>query len=83
MITGFLLQVLYAFFTFFIGLLPVIDIPSNVEQAFTTVFAYLNMFSFIVPVGTLLTVLGIVLAYYVAILLLDISLWLIHLVRGR
>jgi len=83
MITGFILQIFYTLVAFFIGLLPVIAIPSGWLNALTLIWSYVNQFNYLFPVQTLLTVLLFALAFHVALLLLSLAMWIIHLVRGR
>jgi len=83
MITGFFLSIFTAIISFFVGFLPTVPIPAGVLNAFTSVWAFINAYSFLLPVNTMLEVLGIVMTYYVAILVFDIALWIIHLLRGR
>jgi len=83
MITSFFLQVAFAFVSWVVGLLPVVAVPSDVLDSFNAVWGYVNEFSFLFPVSSLVAVLGIVMVYYIAILAWDIGLWIIHLFRGR
>jgi len=83
MITGFILQIFYAFVAFFVGLLPAIAIPQGWLNALTLIWGYVNQFNYLFPVQTLLTVLLFALAFHVALLLLSFGLWIIHLIRGR
>jgi len=83
MITGFLLSIFYVVIAFFIGLLPVIAFPEQILSAFTTIIGYVSALSWLLPIGTLLTVLGYALIFHGAVLL-----WrLVHIVgryiRGR
>lgn len=52
-------------------------IPIEYTQGVYTVWSDINAFSFIVPVQTLLTVLGLALAFHLAILTFKIVNWLI------
>jgi len=83
MITGFFLSIFTAIISFFVGLLPTVPIPAGALNAFTSVWTFINAYSFLLPVSTMLEVLSIVMTYYVAILVFDIALWIIHLLRGR
>jgi len=83
MITGFFLSVIFSVISFFLGLLPTTSFPLAISQAVNSAWGYINAFSFLFPVGTLLICLGIVLGYYITIFALDIGLWVIHLIRGR
>jgi len=68
MITSFLLSVLYQFLSFFIGLLPSVDFPTAITTAISTIWYYLNAVSFLLPVSTILTVLGLAITFHLAIL---------------
>lgn len=83
MITGFFLQVAYLFLVFMIGLLPIVAIPTAWLNALTLIWGYVNALNFLFPVSTLLTVVVFALSFHVAILLLRMLLWVIHLIRGR
>lgn len=83
MIIGFLIQILVIFVSFFIQLLPVIPLPTGWIGAVTLFWGYVNALNFLFPVTTLLTVLLIALSFHLAILLLRLALWIIHLLRGR
>jgi len=78
MITGFFLQVFYVFIAFFVGLLPVSEFPDEVTTAIQQAWFYLNSFSFIFPVSTLLTILLIASIFHGAVLLWRLA----HLVGG-
>jgi len=83
MITGFLLSVLYALIAFFIALLPATAIPTAALTAIVSLVGFINAYSFLFPVSTLLTVLGVVMTYYITMLVFDTGLWIIHLIRGN
>jgi len=78
MITGFFLQIFFAFLNFLVGLLPAVSFPAAITAAIQTVWYYINGLSFLFPVSTLLTVLGFAMLFHVSILL-----WrLMHLIGG-
>lgn len=83
MITGFLLESFYGIIVFLFSLFPTLALPTAVTTAVTLAFSYLNQFSFLLPVGSLLTVVGLALTFHVALLTFDFSIWVIHLIRGR
>lgn len=64
MITGFFLSVGLAVLQFFVGLLPVSAFPSSITAAIQTVWYYINAVSFLLPVDTLLTVLGLAMLFH-------------------
>jgi len=78
MITGFLLSIMYGFLSFMVGLLPTTSLPTGITDAITLIWGYINAWSYIFPVGTLLSALGIAFAFHGALLL-----WrFIHLIGG-
>lgn len=83
MITGFLLQIFYVLITFFFSFLPAITLPSGVTSAITTAFGFMNQFTFLFPLATLLSVVVIAISFHLALLTFDFVIWLIHLLRGR
>jgi len=83
MIIGFLLQVFYVVIVAVFYVLPGLPLPVSFASAFATLWGYLSAFSFLFPMPVLLTVLVAALVFHVAILALDFTLWIIHLIRGR
>lgn len=83
MITGFFLQIFYALITFLIGLLPTLALPSGFTDALTLAMSYVNQFTFLFPVSSLLAVVSLALTFHAAILAFDFTLWIIHTLRGR
>jgi len=76
MITGFFLNVFYAVINFFVGLLPITVFPAEVSSAIAGAWYYINALSFLLPVGTILTVLLLAFTFHAAIWL-----WrMIHLI---
>jgi len=63
MITGFFLSALLALLSFIVGLLPVIAFPPQIASAVALFWSYVNLFSMVIPVGTILTVLLLILTY--------------------
>jgi len=82
MITGFFLQIGYTLVAFFVGLLPVIAMPSGWTNAISLIWYYLNSFSFLFPVSTLVQVLTFAIIFHVALLGYDIALKAYHMIRG-
>lgn len=78
MITGFFLSVFYALVAFFVNLLPQVAYPTALSNAIGTAWYYVNALSFLLPVSTILTILGLAMTFHAAVLL-----WrLVHLVGG-
>jgi hypothetical protein len=83
MISGFFLLIFFVLIDFFIGLLPVFDIPSEVLQAFALGWGYMQSFSWLFPITTLVSVLSVAVFFHVSLLGYDLSLKVYHLIRGR
>jgi len=82
MITGFLLQILYVVVAFFVGLLPTIDVPVGWTSSIALMMSYVNGLSWLFPVSTLLSVLGLAVTFHVALLGYDLSIKIYHMLRG-
>jgi len=82
MITGFFISLITTIAVFFLSLLPVIAIPSGWTDAVTLVWGYVNAMSFLLPISTLLTILGLVVAIEVAVFVWHFSLKIYHMLRG-
>jgi len=83
MITGFFLQIFLTLIMFFVGLLPVVAFPSQITSAIATVWGAVNAFSFIFPVGTLLTVLGIAMTFHLTMIGWNFANYIARWIRGR
>lgn len=83
MITGFFLQIFYGFLSFFVALLPTTGFPVDISSAIATVWGYVNALSFLLPVTTLLTVLGLAMTFHGAVLLWRLIHMVASYVRGR
>lgn len=83
MITGFLLNVFYGVLQFFVNRLPISSIPQDGLDAIVTVWSYVNAMSFLFPVGTLLTVLGLAMTFHGVIMLWRFSALVANYLRGR
>lgn len=83
MITGFLLTILFAIIAFFVGLLPVLAMPTAWTDALSLIWSYLNSFSFLFPVATLASVLAFAVAFHLYLLGYDLSLKVYHMIRGK
>jgi len=83
MITGFFLQIGLSLLQFFVGLLPVIAFPTQITTAFQTVWGYVNAFSFIFPVATLVQVLVIAGIFHLTILGWRMANWVGGYLRGK
>jgi len=83
MITGFFLQIFYTVIAFFVGLLPVIAVPADWANALALIWGYLQSFSFLFPVATLVSVLSVALTFHLALLSYDLSIKVYHMIRGK
>lgn len=83
MITGFFLNIGLTLITYFVNLLPVRPFPTEIAGAITAIVGYMNAFSFIFPVGTLLTVLGLALTFHLTVILWNFSHLVLRYLRGR
>jgi len=83
MIIGFALSLIYQFVAFLVGLLPTGGVlSSDWVSAVYAIWGYVNVFSFIVPVGMLVTCLGIAMAFHGFIFAWKGVHWLWSLIRG-
>lgn len=82
MIIGFFIQLITVLVTAFVSLLPVINIPTGWTDAITLIWGYVNAMSFLLPISTLLTILGLVVSIEVFIFTYHFSLKLYHMIRG-
>jgi len=83
MITGFLMQMGFAIINFFVGLLPTVAMPSGWTDALALIWSYINMFSFLIPVGTFVSVLSFAVSFHLILLGYDVSLKVYHMIRGH
>jgi len=83
MITGFFLRIGFVVLQFFVAVLPTYPFPVGISNAIVTIGGYINAWSYIFPVSSLLAVLTVAMVFHGALLA-----WrLIHVVgrylRGR
>jgi len=83
MITGYLLAFLLTFLNFFVGLLPTVAFPAGLSTAITSISYYINAYSFLFPVSTLFTVLGLAFTFHMSILLWRLGNFIMHYIRGN
>ena len=83
MITGFFLSITVSFVGFLIGLLPYGEISTNFTSAINYVVGVLNTFNYLLPISTLFTVLGLVVAFDIALWFWQFSKWITRLIRGH
>jgi len=82
MITGFFLQVIFLFFSFIVGLLPVYAFPTQISDAILVFWGYANAYSFLWPIATYVQVLGIAVFFEAVMLVYNLSLKIWHMLRG-
>jgi len=83
MIATVLLNFLYSFLGVILGLIPVtVQVPSQWISAINTIWGYINAFSFILPVQTLLSVLAIAIAWHIGVFLFHMMTWIIRKIPG-
>jgi uncharacterized membrane protein YdfJ with MMPL/SSD domain len=83
MIVTFFLQIAYSFLNFLVGLLPTGgSFPASWTSGIATVWGAVNVFSFIVPVGVLVTALGIAVTFHLFVFSWKFLHWLWSLIRG-
>lgn len=84
MIFTVLLNIIYGFLHYFVTLLPIGNTSTSEWVAgIYTIWAYVNAFSFIVPVNMLVTCLGIAMIFHAFVLSWNIMHWLYGLLRGN
>jgi len=83
MITGFILLMLLKFITFVVGVLPVVAFPTQISTALSTFWGFANAYSFLWPIGTYVTVLGLAVLFEGVMLGYNISLKILHMLRGN
>lgn len=82
MIIGYILSILYTILAFFVGILPTTSVPTGWLDALALIWGYLNSFTFLFPVSTLVSVLGVAVAFHLALLGYDLSLKVYKMIRG-
>jgi len=76
-------QLYNSILNFVASLLPNSDGFSDpIESSFTTVFAYINDFDFIIPVGTIINVLQAIVTFELLMLGWNLTRYILNLVRG-
>lgn len=83
MITGFFLRVLYIIMAFFVGLLPSSVFPPEITQGVQTAWYWINAFSWLFPVGTLLSVLALATLFHGSLIIWHGGHLVLRYIRGR
>lgn len=82
MIIGFFIAIITTVVNFFVGLLPVYDLPTQWIDAVNNIWGYVNALNFLLPISTLLQVLTIAMLFHVTVFLWHFSLKIYHMIRG-
>lgn len=82
MITGFFLGIGVSILQFFVDLLPVIAFPSNWLTSISLFWGIANTMNFLVPLSTLVTILGYALALEVGLFAINSGTHIYKLIRG-
>jgi len=83
MISGFFISIFAGFVAFLIALLPVVAFPTQIATAIATIMGYVSAMSWLFPVSTLLTCLGVMITFELGVFGFKFTRWLIHLIRGN
>jgi hypothetical protein len=82
MIVAFFLSLFFGFINLLLGVLPTGHLPVQMTAAFAYFFGAANLFSYIVPVATLMQALVVVLVFDGAIMLWHFVNWIIRKIPG-
>jgi len=82
MITNFLLSILSAFVNGVVSFLPVGSLPTEISSALATMWGYVNLFSYVVAVDTLIQVVGLVLVFDLVVMAWHFINWIIRKIPG-
>lgn len=82
MITTFLLNIFFSLVNALLGVLPVGSLPSGVSSSITSIWGYVNAFSYVIALDTFLQVLALVVAFDLVVLLWHIIQWIIRKIPG-
>jgi len=78
MIVGFFLLILLNAIEFIVGLLPVYDMPTEIPSAITYFWSFVNLFSMVIPVGTIVSCMIVMTAFYGAEFLWNSAHWVLR-----
>jgi len=82
MIITFFLTVLYNFLSFVLSFLPTGNLPVGISSAITSVWGYINAFSYVIALDTFLQVLLLVLAFDFIVFSWHVIQWIIRKIPG-
>jgi hypothetical protein len=78
MLATFLFNLVYSVSTSFIGLFPDVSLSDSVASSVATASSYISGLNVVLPVGTLVSIVGLVLAIEGVMLLIKIINWFIR-----
>lgn len=83
MISAFFSSIWTNIISILIDILPTSSgIPSNVQTALTTFFGYVNGLNYILPIDTMLIILGLYITYEASVMLFHFLRFVFNLIRG-
>lgn len=82
MIPAFFLDLLYRFLNLLLGFLPSGSLPTEIGTSLTTIVGYMNTFNFFFPIQELFVLLGVALAFELALQVFYFANWVYHKIRG-
>jgi len=83
MITGFILQIIYSVMAFVVSFLPESAYPTQITDAVLLFWGTMQSFSWLFPMGTLVTVIGIATLYYVSSIAWKFGNMMMRYLRGN
>jgi len=78
MIVNFILNLIYNLAIFFLDLLPEVSMPDGILNAITTAGSYVSAMNIILPMDTLMAIIGLFLTIEGVILVIKIINWVIR-----
>jgi len=78
MITGFFLSIVLTILQYFVSWLPDVSFPSQIVSGIVLFWSYVNLFSMLIPVSTILSVLLLSFTYLAVRLGWDAFHWLLR-----
>ena len=78
MLATFLLNIIYSVVVGFIGIFPDVSLSDSVASSIATASTYISGLNIVLPVGTLISIVGLVLAIESVMLLIKIINWFIR-----
>jgi len=82
MISTFFLSVFNSFLNLLLGLLPTGHIPTDLSNAFVSLWGVINTFSYLIAVDTLIQVFLLAMAFDIALLVWRFINWIIRKIPG-